>query len=176
MAHEIQRMLPRHYSILELVLDGFGPKEIAEVVGMSKEGVGQVIMAPIFQNELANRRQKQTRAFEDNRVKDVSAAKKRLEELAIEAVETHAELMGPDHKPEVRQRSADAVLSKVYPRGIDGSGGENSPLAGVTIITLGDLKSLQVALRESGRAPVDGAIVDSCSEELSGAPKDAEAA
>lgn len=54
--HQLQKLNPRHFKILDLVLDGYKAKEIADALDMSLPGVGVILNSPSFQHELALRR------------------------------------------------------------------------------------------------------------------------
>lgn len=158
--HAIARLVPRHYSILELALLGYGPKEIALSFDppMTPQGVGQIMAAPIFQNELSRRRASQEKNSDEAHAVGVGEAKSRLAELALAAVNVHGELMEGPNEASVRQRSADSILNKVFPRGTADISDSN-PLSGLTVITIENFTLLREALKESNIEP-QGVLVE----------------
>jgi hypothetical protein len=92
MSHQIQRLLPTHFMILDLVLAGHTRTAIAELVGRTPESVGMVIGSPIFQNELTRRRRETQREGTDTLSRDrdriLGKARSILDQAAADAAET----------------------------------------------------------------------------------------
>ncbi len=56
MPFHLKKLLPRHYRILELCLDGKNRKDIAREVGLTPRAITNITNSPIFQFEYARRR------------------------------------------------------------------------------------------------------------------------
>lgn len=145
--NEIKRLLPRHYAILDLVLLGHGPKEIAEVLGITPQSAGMVINAPLFQDELARRRVVQNGQTDQVAFDAKIRAKQLLGQLSVRAVEVHEELLESSDES-VRQRSASKILDEVF-RSDDTPG--NAPgSARAVVMSREALELLVCAMKESG--------------------------
>jgi citrate lyase gamma subunit len=142
--HELQRLLPRHYQILELYLAGHGPKEIAQVVEMTPQAITLITKSPLFQSE-ASRRRANIEAKTDEQLANVPAiAKQVLENASLEAAMVHVENMGSTD-PRVRHASAEAILTRAV-------GDKKDQSAGPSIqINVESLQILQLALEESNK-------------------------
>lgn len=140
MGHEIERLLPRHYKILELASEGHGRKEIAQVMGMTPEAIGQILNAPLVQNRLAELRVDREKTRKENLAQGVHKAQQILEEASSQAAQTHVDLLTHDDA-RVRQNSANAILDRVL---------ENKSNAStVVVIEAEKLQVLQIALQQS---------------------------
>ena len=62
--HQLQRLLPKHYKILDLVLAGWKQRRIADELGLSYVGVSNIVTSVVFQAELARRREEQNRRID----------------------------------------------------------------------------------------------------------------
>jgi hypothetical protein len=142
--HEIQRMLPRHYQILDLTLAGNGPKEIAQALGMTPQAISLITSAPLFQNEVARRRANIDRHTDEALSTVPQRAKQLMEDNALLAAQTHVDLLDPNFAPDpkVRQASANAILDRVF-------GDPSSKQHQVVILEAGAIQLLQLALAES---------------------------
>lgn len=141
--HEIQRLLPRHYTIVELTLSGYGPKEIAQALGMTPQAVTIITKSPNFQAELSRRRQDQEKQSNEVHALGVIQSRKMLEEASVMAAQTHISLMDPEYcpDPKIRQTSASKILDLVLD---DQRGPKN-----VIVMQPGSLLLLQQALKEA---------------------------
>lgn len=138
----IQRMLPRHYRIVELALDGMGVKEIAGVMGMTPVGVGLILKSEIVQGEMARRRVGLERKQDDVRVCHVDMARSTLERSSLRAAEKLDEQV--DHvDPRVAQGACDKILSMVMGKR------DEAGQRGITVINAEQLNVLMCALGES---------------------------
>ncbi len=110
--NELQRLLPRHYKILSLCVEGFTRKDIALSLGMSPEGVGLIINSPLFQDELVKQR---ASSMQDARtlstVKDQTALNI-LQEAAVDAANKHVTLLDSEND-RTAQMSANSILDRV---------------------------------------------------------------
>ena len=110
--NELQRLLPRHYKILRLCIEGLTRKEIALGLSMSPEGVGLIINSPLFQDELAKHREVSMKdAREISNVQDVEAINI-LQEAASDAARKHVDLLNSDND-RTAQMSANSILDRV---------------------------------------------------------------
>ena len=142
MAHEIQRLQARHYKMMDLHLAGMDTKAIAEVMGKSAVGVGQVINSPIFQAEVSRRRASGERAHDEGLAHVAVRAKQVIEDNAENAAQKVVDLMD-DEDSSIQFKSATHILDRVFGRG---DKEDKRP----TILIEGDaLLNLQVAIRES---------------------------
>lgn len=116
MPHEIERLLPRHFVIMDLVLAGLGPTDIARELSMSPVGVGLIVNAPIFQSELARRRSQANVGLQESAQQEmraaVSRAKSILEGAANQAASVQTELLECGD-PSIRLRASDSILDRV---------------------------------------------------------------
>lgn len=153
--HQLRRMLPRHYRIIELCLAGFTRKQIAQAMQMSEAGIGLIINAPIFQDELARRREALEKSSTTALAYGPQRAKEILEDAAVEAASKHVELLDADD-PAIQQRSAGYILDKIFREDM---GERVGGAAQVTVITAERLQLIQNVTRELndlGELPASG--------------------
>jgi N-acetyl-gamma-glutamylphosphate reductase len=124
--HDLTRLLPRHFKILDLALAGLAVKDIAQEVGVEPQTVSNVINSPIFQGELARRRQGLNAEVNSQLGSSISEARNLIEQKAKDAVGVHVELMQDSFDPAVRQRSASQILDLAF-------GKDAKAIAGVKI-------------------------------------------
>lgn len=153
-ATEIKRMLPRHFQILDLTLEGLGRTEIAGALGMTRETVQRVVASPVFQHELARRREKREGLRDQNSVLEEGAAIDRarmiLEEALPKAAQTHVGLLDNDD-PAIAQRSANSILDRAM-----GTADKTGKGGGPQITIHADqVQLLQTAFAESRTDPMD---------------------
>ena len=143
---ELSRLLPRHYKILELALEGFDTKEIALAMEMSPVGIGLIINSPLFQDELSRRRKTRENQHDDVLVSTAIDAQNTLQKAANLAAQTQVGLLSSED-PRVQLQAASAVLDRVLEKKSSGS-------QGVLVLGVDALKLLEEALSESrtGRA------------------------
>src|SRR5690606_16804416 len=53
---EIQRLLPRHYQIMDLLVEGLTQQQIADYFNVTRQAINLVCNSPVFKHELARRR------------------------------------------------------------------------------------------------------------------------
>lgn len=151
MGNEIKKILPKHFEILNLFLEGYSRKEVAQATGKTEAGIGLIFQSPIFQHELARRRREQEMGVDKDKRQDIRKARQMLEHAAVRAVEVHEEIMqgGEEVDRRTMQISAEAILDRVFPKAVaapsSGRGG-----GGPVVIISGDkLNNLQIALGEA---------------------------
>ena len=110
--NELQRLLPRHYKILSLCVEGLTRKDIALTLGMSPEGVGLIINSPLFQDELAKQRVVSMQDARNLSVEKDQSALNIMQGAAVEAANVHVGLLESDND-RTAQMSANAILDRV---------------------------------------------------------------
>jgi hypothetical protein len=140
--HELQRLLPRHYQILDLWLGGHGPKEIAQAVEMTPQAITLITKSPLFQAEAARRRSNVEAKTDDRLASVPSLAKEVLEQASLEAAMVHVENMG-NADPRLRYQSAEAILTRTIGEKKDS---QSQPAIQITVE---NLNLIQQALSES---------------------------
>lgn len=143
----MKRLMPRHFRIRDLALQGLSRIQIAQTVGMTPEAVGLIMAQPIFQDELARAREPQDRAKRDENVRADRRAQEILLQASKRAAEVHEELLEDDDSA-VRQRSAEAILNRALGRGSIG-GGEGGGVSGIQIST-DSINLIRITLEEVG--------------------------
>lgn len=143
--NEIQRMLPRHFRILELTLHGLSRSQVAEEIGMSPEGVGLILKSPIFQSELSRQREellgKTQEAAQVATEHSVARAQEILQGAASQAAEKHVTLLQSEDEA-IAQRSANSILDRVL--------GKTSDSSNTIVVEKGAVQLLMLALQEGG--------------------------
>ena len=150
--NDLQRLLPRHFKIIELALDGNDRQTIAQVLEISPQTVSNVLNTPLVQDELSKRRANVTKKVDEGRVAVAMEARRVIEDSAVQAALVHKEIVTktivddsgsevPFYPAPVRQSSAEAILDRIFER--------NGQQKGVTVIEIDSLNLLNVALSES---------------------------
>jgi hypothetical protein len=135
-------------AMINLALAGQGRKEIAQALDITPEGVGTIMRSPVFQDELARRREELNKEVNQRLATIPEQAKKELEDAALTAARTHIDLLNPDTcpDPKVRQASANAILDRVLEK--------NQAQAGqVILLSAESVQLIQLALKECGGPP-----------------------
>ena len=142
--NELQRMMPRHFQIIDLCLTGYGPKEIAQALDMTPQAISLITKSAIFQSELARRRESIEKKTNDQLATGVGRAKQMLEQASEAAAQVHIDLLSPDNAvdPKVRQISASKILDMVL-------GQDQKHSTQVVVLGAGAIQLLQIALHES---------------------------
>jgi transcriptional regulator len=143
MTHELKKLLPRHYKIMELFLDGLSYKEVADTLGMTPQAIQLISKSPLFQNELARRRESHETSLSKTRTEAQSEAQAILNQNARKAAETEADLLDEDD-PSIRRKSAEAILDRVLGKG-------DQQQSSVVHINTESLQLLQLALKEENQ-------------------------
>lgn len=146
MGNSINRLLPRHFKILDLALQGLSRTQIASEMEMSPVGVGLILNSPKFQDELARRRTEIDKKSDEGLATNLANAKEILSNAAEDAAQVHVDLLNSEDD-RVKQFSANQVLDRVgLARAEKGGGGDFN----VAVINAESLQVLQVALKEAG--------------------------
>lgn len=145
--YHIQRLLPRHYRILELRLAGLSNKAIAATVGCTPQSVSIVIRSPMFQAEYNRKLSTQTEGAVAAEVDAfASRARSTLQQNAERAAQTQVELLDSEDDS-VKLRSSSSILDRVLGK-VEGSQASDGPSIKVEIQTK-DAQLLILALNES---------------------------
>lgn len=135
----IERLLPRHYALIRLVLQGtMNHTQMAAALDYTPENIRLVINSPLFQDELARRRASMEKV-EEHAVRDgITLAKGLLSKVAYSAVETMESVMLTSGDQKVKLNAADKILKYAFPK--------DSPQSGNTavVVALSDKKMEQL--------------------------------
>lgn len=166
-SHEIQRLLPRHFRMLELRLAGMKNRQIAEILDCSEQCVYVVSRSPLFIAEF-NRLSKEqnAKAIAEERDAFVGKAKALLNEAAEQAAQTQISLLESEDDS-VKLRASGSILDRALGRSDDRSA------AGTTVnvqINTQDAQLLSLALKEanqnaSRQEPITDSSATSSSED-----------
>lgn len=113
--HTIQRLLPRHYAIVDLAAAGHKYTTIGEMIGMNPQSVSLILRSPLVQAELSRRRG----ASQDAKIlgmdNDAMLGKARsiLEKAAEKAAKTVEHCLDDDDGS-LRLRAANSILDRVF--------------------------------------------------------------
>jgi len=110
--HELSRLSPRHFRILDLALEGLSKKDIAMAVGMTPQAISLITKSPLFQDQLERRRNHIERKTDEAIGATVVDARNHLQQHALEAAETQVSLLEAENES-VRLHSATAILDRV---------------------------------------------------------------
>jgi CheY-like chemotaxis protein len=123
--HELQRLKAVHYLIMDMHLRGMSNVQIAEELDRSSVGIGLIIQCPLFQQELARRREHNDKTETEQRSLYINRAKEVLTKNAENAATKLVEQL--DHiDPNIQQRASFGILDRVFPKEPkDGSGVNN---------------------------------------------------
>jgi hypothetical protein len=91
--NDLQRLLPRHFKIIELALDGNDRQTIAQVLEISPQTVSNVLNTPLVQDELSKRRANVTKKVDEGRVAVAMEARRVIEDSAVQAALVHKEIV-----------------------------------------------------------------------------------
>lgn len=149
MGHELQALSARHHSMVGDAIAGMTRKDIAEKYGMTPEGVGGIMKSPIFQDEVARRREKVHGAQEEQIAISTQDIRSKLNQASERAADTMIGLMDAP-TPEMRFKSSQYVLDRVL-----GKEAPAGPATGMITIQADQLQILLVAMKESTGKELD---------------------
>lgn len=146
--HQLQKLNHMHMTMVQLVLDGWSAKEIADSTGRSYIGVQHILATPLFQAEVARRRKELNQLADDHSQQVRTKANKILEDSLIECSNKQVELTNS-----LDERVRQSAISEVF----DLMGWKDKKKDEVTqasaqikvTIGAGALLNLQIALNES---------------------------
>lgn len=136
----IEKMLPRHFAIMDLTLAGMSGVDIAETLGVTRQTIYNVQNSPIFQDELERRRGKVEKETNSALANTPARAKAVLDENATRAAERLANLVD-SMDDSVALRASSTILDKVL-------GKDEDRIRPITI-NVEQMAILQSALEES---------------------------
>lgn len=142
-SYKIQRLLPRHFKIVELAAAGHTYTTIARILGMNPRSVGLILRSPLVQPELARMRGRlnDSEILKLDREATLGKARSILESSALKAAQRLNDLM--DSKDDsVSLRAADKILDRVFGRSDENRGA-------VVNITNEQINLLVTAMKES---------------------------
>lgn len=137
--HQLQKLIPRHFKILDLYLEGMSQVDIAKEVGMHQANIGLVVRSPVFQNELALRRSLREKDEKELRQTGLVQAKGVLEGAAFRAAETQVGLLESEDD-RIKLASSNSILDRVF-------GDEKGPVG--VVINTETVQLLSLAVQES---------------------------
>lgn len=140
----ITRMLPRHFKIMELALAGMNGPDIAKTLGMTSYSINMIMRSPIFQSELAYRRQE--REKDDTLALDVQGIRGKamsiLEQASTKASDKLVSLLA-SQDDSVALRAGNSILDRVFGKG------DKQTNSTIINITAENVQLLNAALAES---------------------------
>lgn len=140
---QIQRILPRHYRIIEMAAANHDAKVIAEALEMNVGSVKILLKDPLVQSEIARRKAADdtTEIMGMDRNAAMGKARSILEQASIKAAGVHEQLLeSPDGS--IALRAAKQILDRVFGEKEKGS-------HQVFNITAENVSLLNLALKES---------------------------
>lgn len=138
--NELQRMMPAHHRIVDLALQGYTNRQIAEQMNRTPEGIGLVLKSPLVQGELSRRREIQNQAQATGSANTLNRAKEILIEAAVPAANTLVSLLDAQDDS-IKRQSANDIFKMIY-----GTEGTKAPSA--TVINIEQMNVLIQALKE----------------------------
>ena len=149
--HELQRLLPRHFQILELCLQGYSTKDIAQAVSLTPQAISLITNSPLFQDALARRRSERQAIGDEEAVQAEVEALDLLRKHSKDAAQVQVDLLeAPDGR--VALVSANSILDRVL-----GKAPPEAQSSAPVMVLAENIQILQVALKES-RDARDGSI------------------
>ena len=143
MPHELKHLLPRHYQILELCLQGFRSKDIAEAVGLTPQAISLITNSPMFQDALARRRADQQGNLDEETAQTEHEALDLLRKHSKDAAQVQVDLLeAPDGR--LALASANSILDRVL-----GKAPAEAASAAPVMVLAENIQILQIALKES---------------------------
>jgi len=138
----IQALLPRHFKMIELALEGKSVVQIAKELGMNKCSVSSVLKSPMIQNELARQRaERESKMIESENIR-ITGAMNILNAQADEAARTLGALLkSPDER--IQLSSAKEILDRVLDKKTGEQGGPK------VMIQADQLQLLNLSIKES---------------------------
>lgn len=139
----------KHLRIADLYLGGKSVDEIGAEMGLRPTTIRLLTRQPLFQDYVARRREQQRKSEDELKAGHLVLARQRIEEAAVQAVETQVSLLGSQDES-IRLRSSAEILEMAF-------GGEavkdlKSQQNQMNINVLGEdaLKNFMSALVEAG--------------------------
>ena len=114
-ASVVQRMLPRHFQILEMIKAGHTHKTISETFNMHRDTISALARSPCFQAELVRRRKEDPDSdmLELDRKAILGKARSILEQSVDAAATKQVELL-ETNDPALQLRASERILDRVF--------------------------------------------------------------
>ena len=169
--HQLQRLLPRHFKMIELHLAGLTNRAIAETLDCTAQSVGIVLNSPIVRKEV---QQKMTDKSHGSIAETVEAHDSKvvqiLEKSSERAAYTLQELMEHSDDDSIKLRASTSILDRVIGKPDSKNAGEGVQLkieidakhATLLMLALNESKEFQ---RENVQSAANGQDADT-SEDL----------
>lgn len=127
--YQLQRLLPRHFRMVELHLAGLKNIAIAETLGCTAQSVGIVLRSPIVQKEIQTKMRDQshgniadtTKAY-DSKVMGI------LERSSVRAAQTLDDLMQQSDDDSIKLRASTSILDRAIGKPESKNAGEGAVL------------------------------------------------
>ena len=144
-ANTVQRLLPRHFKVIELAMAGHDSKTIAETLNIKPTTVALILKSPLVQHEISKRTKASTEETILGLDRDAFRGKVMgiLEKATLKAAQVQEELLN-NPNPTIALRASDSILDRVFGSRQDGGGA-----ATVINITAENVALLHTALKES---------------------------
>ena len=118
---DLQKLLPRHYSIIDHFLDGeLTIKEIARKMKMTPVGIRNIRNSPTFQHELALRRKQRDNMYDELKVRDKTSDEDKTSEIihnhTEQAAQRIADLLSDEDKTISLKSAAELLDRGGYPK------------------------------------------------------------
>jgi adenylosuccinate synthase len=111
-----KQLLPRHYSIQDLHLQGQNYREIAESLSMSLRQVANVINTPQFQHELGIRRSHIQDTVDESIIRTADEVQETLKKATIDAAKRLTTLINSENEVVARQAANDILDRGGFPK------------------------------------------------------------
>lgn len=166
---EIQRILPRHFKMLELKLAGMSHAAIARTLGCTEQNVYIVTRSPLFIGEFNRRMKEQNNTdIQDHQEAFANNARRVLEEASESAAEKQVQLLESEDDS-ISLRASGSILDRVLGKSDIQSAEAANP---TVVINAEHAELLVLALKESnhgtGQEPGSNGSSTECSETRQG--------
>jgi hypothetical protein len=111
-----ERLLPRHYQIMDLCLKGITKKEIVNTLGISYRQLMNICNTPQFMTALALRRDKIEDGVEEDILRTQNDVLTEIKNATMQAVNRLIELVDDDNAAVARQAANDILDRGGYPK------------------------------------------------------------
>jgi len=164
-SHQIQRMLPRHFKMVDLHVAGLTNRAVAEILGCTPTSVGMILRSPIVKKEVERRIAEERDSPNGTIVQEIEAADNRarriIEDNAPLAAQTMVDLMDSEDDS-VKFRSSGSILDRAIGRPDSQNAGDGLQLK--IEISAPDAQLLMIALKESKETPSNGQVNESATD------------
>ena len=110
------RLLPRHYEIQDLQIQGLNGKQISAATGLSYRQVMNLINSPNFQHELSLRRSKTEAQVDETILRQADAVQDVIKKQTLTAINKLTTLLDSPNDSVARQAANDILNRGGYPQ------------------------------------------------------------